>query len=278
MSRQVKEIPARSYLSTAAFHLNFFTYTTSMNRDTFTKSGDLSAVSGATSGTCPAGRVLRENGRKLYPGAHNISTVNGVATTFPPSTVMVGVFDNQSGLSGFIDVNAPIFVLYNGDRAGYLKDAVDPVGGLTDQSAPTLTNGSVQILRNLDVSGNTALSGTLTVTGTSALNGGASVGSSGTLITRIKKGTMQAAANLSAQGANTPVGGSQILVCPLSLTTSINDSLIVNQRDDIGGWVQTGSWIDASGNAYVKCLFQGCGAGGAGAITRPTFNYTLIQS
>jgi hypothetical protein len=143
MSRQLKEVPARSYLSTAPFHLNFFTYTTSMDRSTFKKSGDLSAVSGATSSNCPAGRVLRENGRKLYPGAHDISTVNGVATTFPSGTVMVGVFDNQSGLNGFIDPNAPMFAVYNGDRAGYLKDAVDPVGGLTDQGAPVKTNGQL---------------------------------------------------------------------------------------------------------------------------------------
>lgn len=143
MSRQLKEVPARSYISTAAFNLNFFTYTTSMSPSTFKKSGDLSAVSGATSSNCPAGRVLRENGRKLYPGAHDISTVNGVATTFPSGTVMVGVFDNQSGLNGFIDPNAPMFAVYNGDRAGYLKDAVDPVGGQTDQGSPVLTNGAL---------------------------------------------------------------------------------------------------------------------------------------
>lgn len=257
--------------------MNFFTYTTSKNPSTFKTTGDLSMVSGATSGTCPAGRILRENGRKLFPPAHPIDTVNGSPVTFP-ATVMVGVFDNQSGLSGFIDPNAPIFAVYSSDHPNYLKDSVDPVGGLTDQSSPTLTNGSVNVLQDLNVTGNSALNGTLIVTGATTLKGGVKVATTGTLITKILKGTMQAAADLSAQGANTPPGGSQILVCPLSVTTTISDSLIVNQRGDIGGWVQAGSWLDAAGNAYVKFLFQGCGPGGAGAITRPVFNYTLIQS
>jgi len=142
---------------------------------TFVRTGDLSRVTGATALTCPAGRILRENGKKLFPGAHPISTVNGVAATFPDSTVMVGVFDNQSGLSGFIDVNAPMFAGFNGDRPNYLKDAVDPVGGLTDRSAPTLTNGSVNVREDLNVTGNSALTGTLRVTGATTLDGNATV-------------------------------------------------------------------------------------------------------
>lgn len=158
MSRVSKEVSARSYIATAPFHLNFFTYKVNMAPVTFVRTGDLSKVTGATALTCPAGRVLRENGRKLFPGAHPVNTVNGVATTFPPSTVMVGVFDNQSGLNGFIDVNAPMFAVYNGDRPNYLKDAVDPVGGLTDQSAPTLTNGNVQVGSSLIMnSGNSGI-------------------------------------------------------------------------------------------------------------------------
>lgn len=157
MSRQAKEIPARSYLSTAAFHLNFFTYSTSKHRTTFKVTGDLSAVAGATSVNCPSGRVLRENGRKLFPPAHPIDTVNGVPFTFP-STVMVGVFDNQSGLSGFIDPNSPIFAVYNTDLPNYLKDSVDPVGGKTDLGPPTLTYGRVAVGSRLILnSGNTGV-------------------------------------------------------------------------------------------------------------------------
>jgi hypothetical protein len=174
MSRQAKELSARSYIATAPFNANFFTYKTSKNSVTFKTTGDLSVVTGANSGNCPAGRILRENGRKLFPPAHPIDTVNGVAVTFPP-TVMVGVFDNQSGLSGFIDPNAPMYAVYSGDRPNYLKDSVDPVGGLTDRSAPTLTNGSVNVRQNLDVMGNSDLTGTLRVTGATTLDGNATI-------------------------------------------------------------------------------------------------------
>jgi hypothetical protein len=142
MLRQNKEASLKSYLATAPFHNNLFKYTTSMTAS-FQTQGDLSVLPSATAVNCPAGRVLRENGKKLFPGAHPVNTVNGAAVTFPSSTMMVGVFDNQSGLSGFIDVNSPMFAVYNTDRPNHLKDAVDPVGGLTDQGVPVKTNGQI---------------------------------------------------------------------------------------------------------------------------------------
>lgn len=133
MSRELKDLPMKSYLSTAPFNTYFFTYRTSSPAPTYNTVGLLSAnVVGATSTTCPAGRVLRENGRRLYPSAHP-----GV------TTLMVGVFDNQSMLSGFIDPNAPVFAVYSTDRPGYLNDAVDPTGGLTDKGPPVSTNGVI---------------------------------------------------------------------------------------------------------------------------------------
>jgi len=133
MSRQVKEISLKSYVAASPFNNDFFTYTVTTNPSTFKKTGALVAnVPGATAVTCPAGRILRENGRKLFPGAHD-----GV------TTLMVGVFDNQSMLSGFIDPNSPDFAVYNTDRPNYLADAVDPAGGLTDQGPPVKTNGQV---------------------------------------------------------------------------------------------------------------------------------------
>lgn len=216
-----------------------------MNPRTLVKSGDLSYVTGATSSSCPAGRVLRENGRKLYPGAHNISTVNGVVTTFPPSTVMVGVFDNQSGLNGFIDVNAPMFTLYNGDRANYLKDPVDPVGGLTDHSAPTLTNGGV------------------------------AVGPSGTLLTKILKGSNLA--TTSTLPAPTHAGDYNIGdVYDLEFTVTgvtVNDLIIINQMANFPGWVVTSSWPKLNG--FVVKVFA---TGTHRNSTVPLFNYTIIKS
>jgi len=169
MSRQPKELSLRSYVSTAAFHNNFFTYTTSKDRLTFKVTGDLSLVSGATSVNCPSGRILRENGRKLFPPAHPIDTLNGAPLIFP-STVMVGVFDNQSGLSGFIDPNAPMFAVYNTDHPNYLKDSVDPVGGLTDLGPPTMTNGNVALRSRLIM--NEGNSGTVTFPAADSVDAG----------------------------------------------------------------------------------------------------------
>uniref|UniRef100_A0A6C0AMS2 Uncharacterized protein n=1 Tax=viral metagenome TaxID=1070528 RepID=A0A6C0AMS2_9ZZZZ len=275
MSRQLKEVSARSYIATAAFHLNFFTYKTSMNSQTFKTTGDLSKVTGATSGTCPAGRILRENGKKLFPGAHPIDTVNGVTTTFPPSTVMVGVFDNQSGLNGFIDVNAPVFAVYNGDRPNYLKDAVDPVGGLTDHSAPTLTNGSVNILEDLNVTGNSALTGTLSVTDASTLKGGVKVAASGTLITRILKGSnLSTTSSLPgpSHAGNYNIGDVYDLAFTVTGVT-VNDTVIANPVANFAGWIVAAAWPVTNG--FILKVFA---TGTHTNNTVPAFNYTIIQS
>jgi hypothetical protein len=122
----------RSYISVAPFHRDFFAYTpTYTARNMFTYS--ITPVSGANAGNCPQGRVLREKGKKLYPGADE-----GV------NTYMVAVYDAISGLSGYIDPNSPVFAPYNGDKPNTVADGVDPgPGGLTDLGAPVYTNGPV---------------------------------------------------------------------------------------------------------------------------------------
>ena len=130
MAKVTRDLSARSYIATENFAGDFFSY--SVKKVNFNTVGTLSAVT-TTLADCPAGRVLRENGRKLAPG------MNPSITTY-----MVGVYDNQSGLSGFIDPNAPVFAVYSNDRPNFLVDSVDPsAGGLTDKSAPVLTNGLV---------------------------------------------------------------------------------------------------------------------------------------
>lgn len=122
----------RSYISVAPFNRDFFAYTpTYTARNMFTYA--ITSVSGANAGNCPTGRVLREKGKKLYPGADE-----GV------STYMVAVYDAISGLSGFIDPNSPIFAPYNSDKPNTIADGIDPgPGGLTDLGAPVYTNGPV---------------------------------------------------------------------------------------------------------------------------------------
>jgi hypothetical protein len=140
--RQLKEVPEKSYVAAAAFHLDVYTYTVTKSTVTFQTTGALATnVIGATALTCPAGTVLRENGKKLYPGAHN-----GV------TTLMVGVFWNTAKtdtttsnmLSGFIDPNSPKFAVFSADRPNYMNVLpVDPTGGLADQGAPVVTNGLI---------------------------------------------------------------------------------------------------------------------------------------
>jgi len=163
--RQLKEVPEKSYVATTAFNADVYTYTVSMSPTTYQTTGTLAAnVTGATATTCPAGTVLRENGKKLYPGAHN-----GV------TTLMVGVFWNTSKtdtttsnmLSGFIDPNSPKFAVFSADRPNYMNVLpIDPTGGLPNQSAPTLTNGTVIAsgqVRSSTVTTVTTATGTITL-------------------------------------------------------------------------------------------------------------------
>jgi hypothetical protein len=131
MSRNLKEVSAKSYISTQAYNDNFFSYqVTTGPSPQFKKTGALVPVPGATFDNCIGGHVLRENGKKLFPDAYP-----GV------STYMVGVFDILNNLSGFINPNDPVFAPFNGDRPNYLKDSVNSQA--KNLGASVLTQGSV---------------------------------------------------------------------------------------------------------------------------------------
>ena len=123
----------RSYMSVAAFDTSFFTYTVAMNTTTYVNTGTLTTVSGATAGNCPKGRVLRENGKKLFPDA------NPGITKF-----LVGVYDSITGFSGFIDPNGPVFTMYNSDKPTYLADSVGPDGRTAAKAPPVFTDGTIE--------------------------------------------------------------------------------------------------------------------------------------
>jgi microcystin-dependent protein len=143
--------PRLAYITTATFNTYFFSYTTSINLSLETV-GTLSSVTGASAGNCPMGRVLRENGRKLYPGA------NPGVTTY-----LVGVYDAQTMLSGFIDPNAKVFQIYNTDKPTYLTDGVDPTTTSTDLGPSVYTRGNIMGGGNLDISGSGQIYGVLNV-------------------------------------------------------------------------------------------------------------------
>ena len=139
----------RSYITTAAFHADIFAYTTSFNPATFTTTGTLTSLSTlgtATAANCPANRVLRETGKKLYPsGMVNANDTTYGSPTPGVRTYMVGVYDPNTFLTGFIDPNAKIFAIYNSDKPDYVARGLNPNGGFTelDTGAPVYTLGSV---------------------------------------------------------------------------------------------------------------------------------------
>ena len=137
-----------AYLATRTFQNDLFSYTPTYNDSTNVRSGILAApISGATAGTCPVGRFLYETGKKLIPGAHP-----GVRT------LMVGVFDPVSFLSGYIDPNSEVFTRMNEDKsamldtittAGTLDFGVfgrNPNGNTSDLADPVFTRGDVTAL------------------------------------------------------------------------------------------------------------------------------------
>ena len=133
--------PRRQYIATESFVNDFFTYTTSTDANGLT-TGAFTQVAGATAATCPAGRVLRDNGKRLYPTA-NPNVVYG----------MIGVFDPQTFLSGFINPNSPIFAMFNSDKPYFTDNLGDGKNsgfdsnlsstGLFNEGNAVFTNGNV---------------------------------------------------------------------------------------------------------------------------------------
>jgi hypothetical protein len=123
-----------AYIATAAFNTAIFSYTVTFNGTTLQNVGVLATLPTATTVNCPRGRVLRANGKRLYPGA------NPGVTQF-----MVGVFDAQSQLSGFIDPNNSIFSVFNADKPVWVPDTVNfPADGLgLQRGQPVFTSGDV---------------------------------------------------------------------------------------------------------------------------------------
>lgn len=117
-------VTRRSYVALDHFESAIFNYSYGLNEQLLREVGSLTLNPDANSGNCPKGAILHENGRKLTSG-------NGVPV------FMVGVYDPQSGLSGFINPNSPLFGLQNTDKPIYLNDN-EPLGN------GVLTNGTIE--------------------------------------------------------------------------------------------------------------------------------------
>ena len=156
--------PNRTYIAMRGYVNDFFSYTTSINND-FLTTGTLAPVVGATNGNCLTGDLLRETGKRLYPGANP-----GV------NTLMVSVFNFATGLKGFIDPNSLAFTPQNTDRpyyidsAGYNPNSSVDSARRNDQGPPVITQGDVIASGDLEVSGDTDISGSTTIYGDTYLN------------------------------------------------------------------------------------------------------------
>ena len=174
----------RSYITTSAFNTVIYSYATQVNpANGYKVEGKLTAItllpSGAavTATNCPAGRILREVGRKLYPGANpGLSlgdTYDGaVVGTTVTNHMWVGVFDSVTGLRGFIDPNASNFAVYSTDRNPAFVDVAETAGGTPTRLGPSIyTSGNVTAVGNVTSSGNVTASGNVVAGGQLTLTG-----------------------------------------------------------------------------------------------------------
>ena len=235
----MKNSPRREYIATVAFNNDFYTYTTSLNPTTFVTTGALGFVTTVAAQT-PAGRTLRENGKKLYPGAHP-----GV------TTYLVGVYDDQTGLNGYINPNSAVFAIYNTDKPTYLTDGSEVSGGTysgQNQGNSLYTRGTV--------------------------TAGASV-SAGTTVTAGTGGFIMPSATVAATGTNaataaavapgfTLVSGADTTKGILLPVASAGKTCIIknNVNATLKVWPATGDAINALGSDTVLVM---------GALTSATF-------
>jgi len=162
-SSLTKGIPTKTYIAMRSYQNDIFTYTESVVDSIAI--GTLTKPTGATSLTCPKGSFLRETGRRLYPGAYP-----GI------STMMVGVFDFNTGLNGLIDPTSFAFTPQTTDRpyyidsAGYNPNSAD-APNRSDQGPPVYTHGDVDADGNLIIGGTANITGTTTVTSNMIVTG-----------------------------------------------------------------------------------------------------------
>jgi len=231
----------RSYISTSAFNGIIYDYTTTLNTSNFKQEGRLAALtalpSGATITTtnCPAGRILRETGRKLFPGANPGlvlgDSYQGTAVTNNNLNKMwVLVFDSVTGLRGYIDPNAPQFAVYNSDRNPAFVDVAETAGG-----PPTRLGQSVYSAGN--------------VTSGGGLLGYTSTGTLAAVTQQTNKGT--------AVTLNTPTGQITMSNATLNAGTSVSFTF-------------TNSYISSANDVILLNLATATGLGSYNLLAVPT--------
>jgi hypothetical protein len=139
-----------NFITTALWRTYFwaYTYTDPSPANGFVGAGSLALVTKNGSATvdadCPVGRILRTNGKKLYPDAAGIPVASRA-----DRTPLVGVFDYHSGLSGFIDPNETVFALYNVDKPIDSIDGSSGTGPNDHKGMSVFTGGTVTAVGNI---------------------------------------------------------------------------------------------------------------------------------
>jgi hypothetical protein len=117
----------KTVVSTAAFNGEFYTYTVSTNAN-LQKIGTFALVPGATTTTCPTGRVLHLTGKKLYPDVNPMNVFPGGAAPLTAKKFLVAVYDPISFLNGFIDPTSSTFVTFDQNLPNFFNTGRDGSG------------------------------------------------------------------------------------------------------------------------------------------------------
>ena len=149
------EMSKRSYIATGVFNTAFYSYNSAKDSNNVIQY-TLALNTNASASNCKAGHILKENGRRLVPGA------NPGVTRY-----MVGVFDSSSLLNGFIDPNNNLFAVYSTNMPNFIDrntdPAVGPDGTANDMGPSVFTSGSVTAAKQIRSTTVTALTPGATV-------------------------------------------------------------------------------------------------------------------
>jgi len=153
----------KSYITTENFFNKLRSYQTQTNSTTYATEGRLTTpgtVAGVTTvpiknlktnvnlvqADCPAGRILRETGRRLFPGQNpglNLGDKysGAVVGTNATQTMWVMVYDIMTGINIFINPNDTVFAVYNADKPLELINPLE--GSASVLGAPVISGGLV---------------------------------------------------------------------------------------------------------------------------------------
>lgn len=128
--------PRRTYLTTADF--NGYIY--KIEKTGIAPFNEKEVITPMTGIVAPKGHYLRENGKKIVPGQYYAP--DGVTVN---QNYYVGVYDDSTFTSGYINPNSKVFIPLNTDKPVTIQDdlAVDQKDGNVAQGPPVNTFGYV---------------------------------------------------------------------------------------------------------------------------------------